>query len=96
MLCAWGTMVALNLVVQADILSTARRHPKPTRRAIASKVGVTHKAVARWLHGFNGSSPQVAVPKRRKECTAIFESYPVWHHQNMLCDECWLSGTSIW
>ena len=47
-------MVALDLVVRAEILSIARRHPKLSHRKIASMVGVTHNTVAHWAAQVQG------------------------------------------
>ena len=49
-------MVALDLVVRAEILSIARRHPELSNREIASMVGVTHRTVAKWLHRSKATS----------------------------------------
>ena len=51
-----GSMVALDLVVRAEILSIARRHPELSHRQIASMVGVTHNTVAHWLHRSKATS----------------------------------------
>ena len=48
--------MALDLVVRAEILSIARRHPELSNREIASMVGVTHRTVAKWLHRSKATS----------------------------------------